>query len=99
MSNLRILKKLDGSVELQSLVATSVGGSCEYWAKVGVDITVEKQPEPPKKSLAQVLYEVEQEALGYHLGWENTYGQIKRIYEDKAKAAISYLEKEGWRKP
>ena len=90
MSNLRILKKLDGSVELQSLVATSVGGSCEYWAKVGVDITVEKQ----QKSLAQVLSEA---FLGPHMDWSNS--SYVQEWEKTAQAAMDYLEKEGWRRP
>ena len=90
MSNLRILKKLDGSVELQSLVATSVGGSCEYWAKVGVDITVEKQ----QKSLAQVLYEQDYVASG----WADEKNGFKALYENKARDVMDYLEKEGWRK-
>ena len=90
MSNLRWIVR-DGKEVLQS---GWTDGKFVSWDDVPLVVS-----EPPKKSLAQVLYEVEQEALGYHLGWENTYGQIKRIYEDKAKAAISYLEKEGWRKP
>ena len=94
MSNLRWIVR-DGEKVLQE-------GEITGWIRVGKELPVEPEilwkdipiaPEKTKKSLAQVLYE------SYHPGsipWEHTI--LSGYFKELEKVAISYLEKEGWRK-
>ena len=83
MSNLRWIVR-DGKEVLQEKIMYGVG-----W--IDIPVMVE---EPPKKSLAQVLYEAFEKP---HINWGNSAYQHE--WARVAQAAIAYLEKEGWRRP
>ena len=94
MSNLRILKKRDGSQVVQELHnKPCCGGEHQpFWLDLKVPIVEESKPE---KSLAQVLYETL--CGGKASNWEKF--SYRNDYEATAQAAMDYLEKEGWRRP
>ena len=93
MSNLRWIVR-DGKEVLQELrqrtnyVPGSVAETILTWEDVPT------HSEPPKKSLAQVLYEQDYVASG----WADEKNGFKALYENKARDVMDYLEKEGWRK-
>ena len=87
MSNLRILKKRDGSQVVQTLMID------DKWQDLPI---VE---EASKKSLAQVLFETFQIHFTPGYKWENASYDVKQASKAQANAAREYLEKEGWRRP
>ena len=86
MSNLRWIVR-DGKNILQQTIIEPYGYSWE-------DVPT-YTPEPPKKSLAQVLFE----AANWSSTWESIMPENKCYFIKQAKAAMDYLEAEGWRKP
>ena len=52
-------------------------------------------PEPPKKSLAQVLFE--KQPCDYP--WDKLTPEIRGHWIRMANNSMDYLEKEGWRRP
>lgn len=94
MTNLRILKKRDGSQVFQEYVPYALTG--EQMGQAGTrwqDIPILEEPEP-EKSLAQVLFEVFDWGKGlspYYSHWD--------MLTDQANEIEKYLLSKGWRKP
>lgn len=85
MSNLRWIVR-DGKEVLQQFKGINNEG------EVYMDVPLVS--EPPKKSLAQVLYEAFEKP---HINWGSSAYQHE--WARVAQAAIAYLEAEGWKRP
>lgn len=92
MTNLRILKKRDGSFITQQCTGVVEG----IWTWENIPIVEEPEAE---KSLEQTMYEAWMKACGSHKTWECETEKWKGYYRIEAQAAEQYLLSKGWRRP
>lgn len=110
MTNLRILKKRDGSQVVQFHKETGKPHdpyTCESWHDLPIvdeeGSLLKSQAKPvseepkPERSLAQVLYEsfVPVEVIS----WNNLHIDVQDKYKYASQAAEQYFLSKGWRRP
>jgi len=87
MSNIRILKKLDGSVVVQRKLDLITPAPLEGWAD---DPSIPIVEEERGKSFGQILRNFYMEA---------PLGNQESVWEEIAQSFCSYLKSKGWQEP
>ena len=96
MTSLRILKKRDGSFEIQRKLECHHEYSEAWVHDETLPIVEEHEPE---KGLEQTMYEAWIKACGSNNTWESETEKWKSYYRIEAQAAKAWFLAHGWKEP